>query len=177
MIKRFLAITLAGGLLGAGVGAGAVAGVAPTPAGATADCPGGTWTDTVGKPAEVAPGMTGAALWRKTDRNLFRFRVSEAGLDFAGFRGTISTDGNIVYGPRHLEGGDLTLRRGNGKVRFFFKNRGGVDGLDFYVRCASFVKITVQMNGELLTTDQIVIGADSAHPAGNPFTVERLETA
>jgi hypothetical protein len=173
MIKRFLAITLAGGLLVAG----AIAGVAPTPAGATADCPGGTWSDTVGRPAEVAPEVTGAALWRKTDGNLFRLRVSEAGLDFAGFRGTISTDGEIVYGRRHLEGGDLTLRRADGKVRFFFRNRGGVDGLDFYVRCAGFVKITVRMNGELLTTDQIVIGADSAHPAGNPFTVEKLETA
>jgi hypothetical protein len=172
MIKRLLAITLASGLLAAV----AITGVAPAPAGAT-ECPSGTWSDTVGKPAEVAPGMTGAAIWRSTDNNHFRFRVSEAGRDFAGFRGTISTDGYFVFGQRHLEGGDVTLRREGGKLHFFFSNFGGVDGVDIFVRCASYLKVNVRMNGEQLGTDLIVIGGDSTHPAANPFTIDKVAEA
>lgn len=169
MIKRFLASTLAGGLLAAA----AIAGTGSTPAGAT-DCPSGSWSDTVGRPAEVAPGMTGAAIWRASDNNHFRFRVSEAGRDFAGFRGTITTDGYFVYGQRHLEGGDVTLRRDGHKLHFAFSNFGGVDGVDLFVRCASYVKFNIRMNGEQLGTDQIVIGGDSAHPEANPFTIDKV---
>jgi hypothetical protein len=121
--------------------------------------------------------MTGVALWRSDDNNIFKLRVSEAGGDVAGFRGTISTDGAIVFGRRHLEHGDLTISRSHGRVSFFFVNRGGVDGLDFAVRCASYVKLGVRMNGTPVPVEQIVIGADSAHPATNPFIHSKAATA
>jgi hypothetical protein len=170
MIRRLLATSIAGALLGAV----ALVGPSATPAGAT-ECPSGTWSSTsLGRPAEAVPGMTGAAVWRPQDNNLFRFRVSEAGRDFAGFRGTISTDGYLVYGPRHLEGGDVTLRRDGNKVHFAFANFGGVDGIDLYVHCASYVKLNVRMNGEQLATDQIVIGGGSVHPDANPFSILKV---
>lgn len=167
--SRLVRSRLAGGVVTAGllastafVGAGAADAQA-------SECPGGSWTDTVGRPAEVQPGMSGVALWRSGDNNIFKLRVSEAGGDVAGFRGTISTDGAIVFGRRHLEHGDLTLSRADGKVSFFFVNRGGVDGLDFAVRCASYVRIGVRMNGTAVPVGKIVIGADSTHPETNPF--------
>jgi hypothetical protein len=168
MFKRLVAGSIAGGLLVAATFAGAAA----APAGASS-CPGGSWTDTIGRPDEVKPGMTGVALWRYQDNDLYRFRVSEAGRDFAVFTGAISTDGYIVYGPRHLEGGDVALTRVPGKVSFRFTNFGGVDGIDFMVKCASYVKVGVRMNGELVPTGDIVVGGDSAHPDANPFTLEK----
>ncbi len=169
MIKRLLASSLAGGLLVAAT----FAGTSAASAGASS-CPDGTWSDTLGRPAEVAPNMTGVALWRYQDNDLYRFRVSEAGRDLAVFTGAISTDGYIVYGPRYLEGGDVALTRVPGKVSFRFTNFGGVDGIDFAVKCASYVKVGVRMNGELLSTDDIVVGGDSAHPDANPFKVEKV---
>jgi hypothetical protein len=176
-LSRSALARLSGGIVAAGLLASAAfvsAGSAPAHA---SDCPGGSWTDTVGRPAEVQPGMTGVALWRSDDNNIFRLRVSEAGGDVAGFRGTISTDGAIVFGRRHLEHGDLTISRSDGRVSFFFVNRGGVDGLDFAVRCASYVKLGVRMNGTPVPVEQIVIGADSAHPATNPFVHSKAATA
>ncbi len=168
MIKRFLASTLAGGLLVAG----AIVGSGSTPAGAT-ECPDGSWTDTVGRPAEAVSGMTGAALFRLADNDHYRLRVSEAGRDRAVFTGTITTDGALVFGRRHLEGGDLTVRRDGNRVVFRFTNYGGVDGLDFGLRCASTLRVSIKMDGEPLATDLVVIGGDSAHPDTNPFVIRK----
>jgi hypothetical protein len=170
MIKRFLATTVVGGLLAT---AALVGSSPPTPVGATG-CSSGAWSNTVGRPAEVAPSMTGAAVWRVADTDRFRFRVSEAGIDLARFRGSISTDGTVVAIGRHLEGGDLSVRLDNGRVVFAFQNRGGVDGFDLIVRCASVVRFNVRMNGEQLSPDQVVIGGDSAHPEATPFSIERV---
>ncbi len=172
MIKRFVVTTLVGGLMAAGA---IVAAPIAAPAAAT-DCPAGAWSDTIGRPAEAAPGMTGAAVWRVADTDRFRFRVSEAGFDLARFRGSISTDGTIVAIGRHLEGGDLSLRIDDGRIVYAFQNRGGVDGFDLIVRCASYVRFNVRMNGEQLAPDQVVIGGDSAHPDSTPFDIERVET-
>ncbi len=118
--------------------------------------------------------MTGAAVWRVADTDRFRFRVSEAGTDLARFRGTISTDGVLVATGRHLEGGDLVLQRDGDRLHFALRNRGGVDGFDLSVHCASYVRFNVRMNGTQLSPDQVVIGADSAHPSATPFQIDKV---
>lgn len=176
MFKRLVAGTIVGGLLS--VAALAVpAAVAPS-AGATA-CPSDAWSaDADGRPSEVGAGLDGAALWRIGDTDVFRFRVSEPGRDLELFRGTISTDGVLVVRGRHLERGDISLRRSPHRVDFALANFGGVDGFDIALECASYVKLNVRGNGNVpLATDDIVIGSGSVHPDANPFRIERVAAA
>ena len=170
MFKRTLATALLGtSLVGAGlIGGAAVA--SATPAGATT-CPAGSWASTtLGQPTAAHAGVTGAALWRKHNNNVFSLRVSHTNRHVAVFSGTITSDGALPVVARHLEGGDVVFTRSAHAIRFVFTNRGAVDGIDFGALCASHITVALNMNGAKLATNKIVIGAANTNPATNPFS-------
>jgi len=170
MLKRVLATLVTGATLSSGA---LVAGPAASASGS--DCPGGTWPSELdGRPAEVAVGMTGMALWR--DGRVWKLRVSEKGRDLAIFTGSISTDGRLVSVGANLERGDRLVRRSRSKVTYAFTNFGGIDGVNFGAACASQVTISGRLNGVILDTTTVYLGHGSQHPDGVPFTVEKAAT-
>ena len=169
MFKRFLATTLSGTTLaiGALVGVGTAA---AAPIGAST-CPSGSWdSSTLGVPSGVHAGMNGAALWRAVDNNVFSLRVSHASGRPVLYTGSITTDGVLVYVPRHLERGDVIRRRSRHTIVFAMTNIGHLDGLDFAPLCASKVTLHLKLNGSDLPTSEIVIGSSNVNPTSNPFT-------
>jgi hypothetical protein len=169
MVKRFLATSLIGVTL-AGAAVAAVATTTTAAAGA-ANCPAGSWDgSTLGTPTGVHAGMTGAALWRASNNNVFSLRVSHTPGHAVLYTGAISTDGALVYVPRHLERGDVIHRVSSHTIVFAMTNIGHLDGLDFAPLCASKVTIGLALNRSKLPTNEVVIGSSDSHPASNPFT-------
>lgn len=173
MFKRLIATTLAGAALTAGSVFG-LAGSSAVAAGASS-CPTGTWDSaTVGRPPSATAGMNGAAIWRSsTTTDVFHVRASEPGRDPAIFWGSVQTDGVLVYRGRHLEGGDLLMRRTPQRFVYAFSNFGGVDGFDVGVLCASYVRISVRENRSWLPLADIVLGAGDTTPSANPVTITK----
>jgi hypothetical protein len=169
MLKRILTTTLVGATLMSG---SMLAGAAVTaaPAGATS-CPSGTWnSETLGVPTSARPGMTGVALFRKLDNDVFSLRMS-TGRPRAVYTGSISvTEGSISYRAIRTERGDVIRQVSPQKIVFAMTNRGHLDGLDIRVPCSSAVKFGVAVNGHKVATANIVLGAAAVHPASNPFT-------
>jgi hypothetical protein len=169
MFQRFLATTLIAATLAA-AGVAAVATTSAAAAGA-ATCPSGSWdSSTLGTPTGVHAGMTGAALWRASDNNVFSLRVSHTAGHAVLYTGSITTDGALVYVARHLERGDVIRRVSPHTIVFAMTNIGHLDGIDFAPLCASKVSIGLNLNRTRLPTDEIVIGSGDAHPASNPLT-------
>lgn len=173
MFKRFLATTLVGATLA--VSGLAAAGAATASATGAVTCPSGSWDrSTLGAPSGVHAGMTGAAVWRSSDNNVFSLRVSHAPGGVVLYTGAISTDGALVFVPRHLERGDVIRRVSAHTIVFAMTNIGHLDGLDFAPLCASKVSIGLKLNGTPLPTSDVVIGSANAHPTTNPFTETKV---
>lgn len=171
MFKRFVSTTLAAATVAAGsfLAVGTTA-VAASGAGA-ASCPAGSWdATTLGRPAGVAPGMDGAAVWRPSNNNVFALRVSVPAGHKALYTGAIHADGALAVVGAHLERGDYVKRIDAHTVVFAMTNFGHLDGVDFAPLCSSRLKVTLGRNLKLLSTSNIVIGSTNAHPSANPFT-------
>ena len=172
MFKRLVAISIVTATVVAGGAAFAGATTSSNSTSSATKCSTGNWPQRVeGRPAGVKVGMTGVALWH--DSTGWHLRASEAGPDRAVFVGTVSTDGTLVSVRRHLEGGDVTLTPGAHSVAYKFTNYGGVDGIDFGALCGSRIIVTAVLDGHVVSSSHIVIGAGNTHPNGQPIVIHR----
>ncbi len=167
MIKRILTTAVAGVTLAAGTFLGL--GTAAAPAHATT-CPSGTWNaETLGKPAAVAPGMDGVALYRNYNDGVFSLRMSTPRRVDA-YWGSITTDGTLRYRKARTERGDYVRQVAPNKVVFRMLNFGAIDGLDFGAVCGSHITVHLGVWHHELPTAHILLGSAGTHPTTNPFT-------
>jgi hypothetical protein len=135
----------------------------------------GRWPTYVnGRPAGIDPHTTGATyLWH--DSNGWHVRVTHKTNNRRSFSGQITTGGKLVgVKPVHLEKNDkFVVSPDKHSVSFFFKNRGYIDGLNFYTQCAPSLSFGFQSDGKTSPSSRIVIGKDATHPPSNPFVISR----
>ncbi len=167
MIKRFLTTGTAAVVLAATsfIGAGAAA-----PAANATTCPTGSWSsETLGRPANVARGMEGIAVYRNHDDSVFSIRMSTSHR-FEVYWGSITTDGTLHYTLARTERGDYARKVSANKVVFLMTNFGGIDGLDVVPTCASQVTFHFGVFHHAVPTSNVYLGSTAAHPSANPFT-------
>jgi len=135
----------------------------------------GRWPAAVqGKPAMYQPGArAGDYIWH--DAAGWHLRVTKVTADKAVFSGRIRSDRPLTVAGVALESGDsFTLSADRLVLTYRFVNHGHVDGLDFRTACAERLGFAGSMNGRLLPTSRIWIGAASRHPLQNPFAIARV---
>ncbi len=54
-----------------------------------------------------------------------------------------------------------------------FHTYDGIDGVNFRVNGGEHLRFNLHLDGKLIGTDDVYLGADGRHPASNPFTIER----
>ena len=173
MLKRILTTTIVGAALMSG---SMLVGVtASAPAASASACPTGAWnSETLGIPAGARPGMSGVALFRKADNDVFSLRVSTS-RPAAVYVGSISvTEGAISYRAIRTERGDVIRQVSPQRIVFKMTNRGHLDGLDIRVPCSASVRFGVTVNGHKVAISKIVLGSGATHPASNPFTETKV---
>lgn len=127
-----------------------------------------------GKPANFAAGArAGDYLWH--DRAGWHLRVTKVSASPAVFSGRIHADRPMRVTGVALERGDtFTLSADRLTLTYRFTNHGRVDGLDLTTDCATRLRISGAVNGTLLPTGRIWIGANGRHPLQNPFTITKV---
>ncbi|MCC6237144.1 MAG: hypothetical protein IT299_06185 [Dehalococcoidia bacterium] len=89
------------------------------------------------------------------------------------FTAVLRTDGTFVdvEGVR-LERGDAVRVSDDGHtLRYDVYTFDGLDGVDFRVEGGEVLAFHLELNGRLIDTDRIYLGAADAHPAHNPFRI------
>lgn len=135
----------------------------------------GHWPASVqGKPTMYQSGArAGDYLWH--DARGWHLRVTKVTAGRAVFSGRIRSDKPLSVTGVALEAGDtFTLSADRLTLTYRFVNHGRVDGLDFRTACAERLGISGSMDGRLLPTGRIWIGANGRHPAQNPFAIHRV---
>jgi hypothetical protein len=137
-------------------------------------CETGSWSSvTQGRPTGLAPGAAqGAYLWH--DRDGWHLRVTHPGNDLVTFTGSVDSTRNISQVGRALESKDeVIVRKQRARVVFDFRNRGGIDGIDFRVGCSNSFTVSMQINGQPIANSEVFLGAQKSSPTAVPFRVER----
>lgn len=129
-----------------------------------------------GRPAHLhVRAATGDYLWH--DTNGWHLRVTHPTKTRVVFRGVITASNPITFQRVRDETHDKVWLTNGGKTLVFrFVNHGGIDGVDFTDNCASTTRFALAMNGHRLGRNHIYIGAHSARPAHDPFTISRQST-
>lgn len=179
-----LRLRLIGGLVGlatagatllapAGVAASTLAASGTAPAVACTD---GHWPLAVqGRPVQFRVGApAGDYIWH--DATGWHLRVTHAGTARAVFTGRIVASAPITFRRVALETGDsVSLSADHKTLTYRFVNHGRIDGLDFTASCAARVSFLGRLDGWLLPTHRIWLGATGRHPLENPFAVVRID--
>jgi len=55
-----------------------------------------------------------------------------------------------------------------------FTNYGGLDGIDFRVRCGPGITVNATVDGVQVSPTRVFLGRFSAHPTSVPFAIERV---
>jgi hypothetical protein len=147
---------------------------AATPTGDDVGCSGHWPASTHGKPTMlVSGGRAGDYLWH--DARGWHLRVTKVTARTAVFSGRIHADQPISAAGVALEIGDrIALSPDRLTLTYRFVNHGHIDGVDFRTACADHLRIAGSMDGTLLPTGRIWIGATGRHPLQNPFGISRV---
>lgn len=135
----------------------------------------GHWPASVqGKPTTLKAGArAGDYLWH--DSRGWHLRVTKVTSSKAVFTGRIRSDTPLRVSGVLLEKGDtFTLSADKLTLTYRFTNHGHIDGLDFRTACANRLGISGSMDGKLLPTARIWLGARGHHPLQNPFAISRV---
>ena len=134
-----------------------------------------SWAE--GRPANVHVRAAAADyLWH--DANGWHLRVTHHTTHRMVFAGRITSSDTISYVRARDEKRDRTVRSADGKaLSFRFTNYGGIDGVDFTDACAATTTFAFTVDGHWTPLSRIVVGAQSTHPASNPFTISRQDSA
>jgi hypothetical protein len=155
-------------------GVGAVAaGAAGTPTASATCLPAdhdGSWPAAAeGRPARD-PGVR---VWH--DATGWHVRVTHNTLHDRVFSGVIRTTGEFIdVDAVRLEKNDyLVVGPDHHSLAFRFDNYGGIDGFDFYTKCAPYLGFAFASDGHVVPPLRISIGADAHHPFTDPFRIAR----
>jgi len=130
-----------------------------------------------GRPAGLAPRtVAGVYLWH--DDTGWHIRVTHHTGALRTFAGNLTTQGLFVgVRPAWLETNDtFSVSPDRHTLTFTFKNHGGIDGLDFFTRCAPSITFGFQAGGATGSATRIIIGRDRSHPSNDPFVISRSTT-
>ncbi|HTN80322.1 MAG TPA: hypothetical protein VMK16_11650 [Acidimicrobiales bacterium] len=176
---RLMGIALAGAVsfgtlaLAAGPAGAQTSTTTPEAAADNTSCPAGHWPGWVdGRPAGVHPrGAQGVYLWH--DGYGWHLRVTHRGTDKQVFEVKISAPSGLYGVERLTEQGDVLINDGT-TLLMRFTNYGGLDGVDFRVRCGAGITVNTNINGVQASPLRVVLGRFSAHPTSVPFAIERI---
>ena len=161
-------------LAAAALALGAVAAPAAiTASPASAACATGAWSPTAaGKPASLSPGSAeGVYLWHDSDG--WHLRATHPGTSRVAFTGVIYSSGGISGVKRALESNDVAFEASGSRIKFSFKNRGRIDGIDFVVGCSNRFTVSASVNGAPIANNRVFLGSGSVNPTSVPFVLER----
>ncbi len=108
----------------------------------------------------------------RTDDGRFRLRSHGPNVRHR-FTAVLRTDGKFVNVETvRLEAGDGVRVSDDGHtLRYDVHTFDGLDGVDFRIEGGDVVTFHLELNGSLIDTDRIYLGAADAHPAHNPFRI------
>ena len=129
---------------------------------------------TAGKPALNHNSPTGYYLW--VDDGDFHLRTHGPNADH-NFDATLHTGGTFEnVDPIKLEadqGDHVDILDGGHELVIHFHTYDLTDGVDFTIRGGERLRLDLRLDRQLAPTDEIFLGSDGAHPATNPFTIQR----
>lgn len=125
-----------------------------------------------GEPAISPDSTTGYYLWR--DDTGFRLRTHGPG-DAHTFVAYLHTDGQFyaVTTVRTESRDAVAVLNGGHTLALRFHTYDWTDGVDFRIADGTALRLNLQLDGQLIDTDRIFLGAAGVHPANNPFTIWR----
>ena len=140
---------------------------------ASAACATGAWSPTAaGRPASLSPGSAqGVYLWHDSDG--WHLRATHPGTSRVVFTGVIDSSGGISSVKRALESNDVAYEASGSRIKFTFKNRGHIDGIDFVVGCSNRFTVSANVNGSPIANTSAFLGSGSVNPTSVPFALER----
>ncbi len=167
-------IALIAGVVGLSLALLAPAAASAAPTTAETSCAGHWPASLQGVPSMYEAGArAGDYLWH--DSRGWHLRVTKVTSSRAVFTGRIRSDKPMTVTGVKLESGDtFTLSADKLTLTYRFANYGHIDGLDVRTACASRLGISGSMDGTLLPTGRIWIGARGHHPLQNPFAISRV---
>jgi hypothetical protein len=161
-------------LAAAALALGAVAAPAAlTTSPASAACATGAWSPTAsGKPVSLSAGSAqGIYLWH--DGSGWHLRATHPGTARTVFTGVIDSSGGISGVKRSLESNDVAYEATGSRIKFSFKNRSHIDGIDFVVGCSNRFTVSASVNGAPIANTGVFLGSGSVNPTSVPFALER----
>ncbi len=100
--------------------------------------------------------------------------VTHPGTKTAIFTGTVTASAPITAVKVRDEKNDvIRLSADHRTLSYLFVNHGGIDGVAFRADCAKTVRFSSGVDGKLLPTTHVFLGAQRVHPTSNPFTLQR----
>lgn len=125
-----------------------------------------------GQPDLTPSSPTGYYIWN--DENGIHLRTHGPGEDHR-FVARLHTDGVFqdVDAVRLESRDNFAVLDGGHTIVMRFHTYDATDGLNFRVRGGTRLRFNLQLDGELISTDSIYLGAAGVHPASNPFTIRR----
>ena len=148
------------------------------PARDNAACVNGTWPGAVdGRPTQLQVGADAAVyLWH--DSTGWHLRATHAGTGKQVITGKITSDGAIYGVARRTEKKDrVSHTASRHTITFRFTNYGGIDGLDFKVRCGKHLRFNGQLDKKQLAPEQVWMGTSNQHPEKVPFQITRVKSS
>ncbi|MBI2954968.1 MAG: hypothetical protein HYY30_11680 [Chloroflexi bacterium] len=128
-------------------------------------------------PIEGSPEITeanpeGYYLWH--DANGFHLRTHGPGEDHY-FVARLLTDGEFkdVDAVRLENRDNFAVLNGGHELVLRFRTYGATDGVNFRIEGGEYLRLRLNLDGQLTATDSIFMGPDGKHPATNPFTIKR----
>lgn len=117
----------------------------------------------------------GYFLWQ--DKDGLHLRITSTGLPHV-FSGTIRTDGrfeNILgkYLGNHDDYFDVS--KSENKITYHFITAQQEKGIDLQLSYGSYMKFSLDFDGDPIDSEKIFIGKDGWHPARNEFTLQQDE--
>jgi hypothetical protein len=113
----------------------------------------------------------GAFLFHNENGWHFRTHGTAQGTSFTAH---IATNGTIhdVAAVRDEKDDHIKLDDAGHALDLSFATYTGVDGVDFRLDDAAWLRVRIDANGQLLPVESIFLGEDGRHPAKNPFALQ-----
>ena len=125
-----------------------------------------------GDPNLTPDSPTGYYIWR--NEYGWHLRTHGPGEEHL-FTARLRTDGVFqdVDAVRLENRDNFAVLDGGHTIVLRFHTYDATDGLNFRVRGGTRLRFNLQLDGELIATDSIYLGAAGVHPPTNPFTIRR----
>ncbi|MBV9356840.1 MAG: hypothetical protein JO023_15105 [Chloroflexi bacterium] len=132
------------------------------------------WPDDVnGAPNLNDQSPLGYYLWHSED-NGFHLRTHGPG-DEHLFVAQLHTNGTFenVDSVRLENRDNFSVDEGGHELVLHFHTYNFTDGVNFTIKGGDRLRLRLELDGQLIDTGSVYLGADGDHPASNPFTIFR----